>query len=84
MGWNPILIFGNEKNDIRNFHQQWCRMQRWRVDWEEMAKHCEGQVAWDQRQVDSVWRTDANKSFIRKWEIQPAGKLQHYCYSDGI
>ena len=69
----PILRI-NEKN-TEDFHQEWCRMQRWRVDWEGMAKPCEGQTAWDQRQVNSEWRTDANNSFIKKWRIKPAGKI---------
>lgn len=66
-------ILGVNKSDIRNFQEQWCKMQRWRVDWERMARPCEGQVAWDQRQVNSEWRTDASSSFIKEWEIQPAG-----------
>jgi len=53
-------------------------MQRWRVDWEGMAKPCEGQTAWDQRQVNSEWRTDANNSFIKKWRIKPAGQFSRF------
>ena len=68
----PILEI--KENDIRDFHEQWCRMQRWRVDWETMAKPCEGQVAWNQRQLNSEGRTDARRSFIKRWEILPAGK----------
>lgn len=59
---------------IRDFQKQWCRMHRWRVDWEAMAKPCEGQVAWNQRQVNSDKGTDARKSFITEWKILPAGK----------
>lgn len=72
---NTKPILGLNESDIRDFHQQWCRMQRWRVDWERMAKPCEGQIAWDQRKVNSEWRTDARRSFITKWEILPAGKI---------
>ena len=50
-------------------------MHRWREDWEGMAKPCDGQVDWEQRQVNSEWRTDARSSFITRWEIQPAGKI---------
>ena len=73
---------GAEESDIRDFHQQWCRMQRWRVDWERMAKPCRGQVAWDQRQVNSEWRTDGRKSFITKWEILPAGKYRRRTFKN--
>ena len=67
-------FFKNHENDIRNFHQQWCRMQGWRLAWETMAKSCAGKVAWDERKENSEWRTDASNSYIKKWEIQPAGK----------
>ena len=67
-------FFENHEHDIRNFHQQWCRMQGWRIDWETMAKSCAGKVAWDERKENSEWRTDASNSFIKKWEIQPAGR----------
>ena len=64
---------GVKETDIRDFCKQWYRMQRWRVDWETMAKPCKGQVAWNQRRVGSEGRTDARRSFIKRWEILPAG-----------
>ena len=67
-------FFENHEHDIPHFHQLWCRMQGWRVDWETVVKPCAGKVAWDERKVNSKWRTDANNSFIMKWEIQPAGR----------
>ena len=67
--------FQSNENDIQDFHKQWCRMHRWRVDWEGMAKPCDGQEDWEHRQVNSEWRTDARSSFIMRWEIQPAGKI---------
>ena len=72
---NINSVLGVNKGDIRDFQEQWCRMQRRRVDWGGMARPCEGQVAWDQRQVNSELRTDASRGFIKKWEIQPAGTL---------
>ena len=69
----PILKISG--NDVRDFHQQWCRMHRWRVDWEQMAKPCENQMAWEQRPKSSEWKTDARSSFIVKLEIQPAGTV---------
>ena len=69
----PLLEIHRE-NEIRDFNQQWCRMHWWRVDWEDMVKPCRRQEAWELRQVNSEWRTDASRSFIKKWEIQPAGK----------
>ena len=74
LGTNVKPICGVKETIIRDFHKQWCRMHRWRVDWETMAKPCEGQVAWNQRQVNSDRRTDARRSFIKGWEILPAGK----------
>ena len=63
-----------EHDDVRHFHQQWCTTQGWRVDWETVVKPCVGKVAWDERKVNSEWRTDAYNSFIKKWDLQPAGK----------
>lgn len=74
LGTTTKPICGINENDIRDFHKQWCRMQRWRVDWETMVKPCEGRVAWNQRQVNSDGRTDARRSFIKRLEILPAGK----------
>ena len=65
-----------EHDDIRHFQQQWCTMQGWRVDWETVVKPCVGKVAWDERKVNSDWRTDAYNSFIKKWDVQPAGKYR--------
>ena len=67
-------FFENHEHDIPHFHQLWCRMQGWRIDWETVVKPCAGKVAWDERKVNSKLRTDANNSFITKWEIQPAGR----------
>ena len=67
-------FFEDHEHDTRHFQQEWCRMQGWRVDWETMAKSCAGKVAWDERKENSEWRTDASNSFIKKWEIQPAGR----------
>lgn len=64
-------------NEIRNFRYQWCRMQKWRVDWEGMVRPCEGRVAWSQREINSELRSDARKSFITKWEILPAGEIKN-------
>lgn len=71
---NIWLILGFQENDLLDFNQQWCKMHRWRVDWEGMFKPCRGQEAWELRQVNSKWRTDGKMSFIKKWEIQPAGE----------
>lgn len=72
----PILKISG--NGVRDFHQQWCRMHRWRVDWEQMAKPCENQMAWEQRPKSSEWKTDARSSFIVKLEIQPAGQFSRF------
>jgi len=74
LGTTVRPIRGVKETDIRDFSKQWCRMQSWRVDWETMAKPCKGQVAWNQRQVDSEGRTNAKRSFIKRWEILSAGK----------
>ena len=74
LGTTVKPICGVKETDIRDFYKQWYRMQRWRVDWETMVKPCKGQVSWNQRQVESEGRTGARRSFIKRWEILPAGK----------
>ncbi|KAL9978836.1 hypothetical protein ACROYT_G016406 [Oculina patagonica] len=64
--------------DHDGFLDNWCRLQRSRVDWRGLLKNCHNKMAWKQRQVDSINRTDANKSFISRWEIKPQGDFSRF------
>ena len=59
--------------DHDSFFVDWCRLQRSRVDWRGLLGHCRNKMAWKQRELDSINRTDADKSFISRWEIKPQG-----------
>ena len=59
--------------DHDSFLVDWCRLQRSRVDWRGLLGNCRNKIAWKQREVNSINRTDANKSFISRWEIKPQG-----------
>ncbi|EDO35161.1 predicted protein [Nematostella vectensis] len=67
------------RDNIRDFRMQWCRLQRWRLDWEAILSPCAGSMRWDMRAaVRSQARTNAHKSFVSKWELQPAGHFSRF------
>lgn len=77
--FNPIAftrdhLAGQLSRDDDSFLVDWCRLQRLRVDWEGLIQSCRHKMNWEHREVDSINRTDAGKSFISKWEIKPQGK----------
>ena len=63
------------KQEQDDFLEDWCRLQNWRYDWEEFLAPCAGQLDWDKRQVNSVHRSDAGRSFIKSWALKPAGEI---------
>ena len=64
--------------DIDDFHHQWCRMQRWRVDWGQAVRPCKDKMAWNQREPTSHDRTSADISYISRWHLRPAGNSDNY------
>ena len=67
--YQDIISVDNKKNP------DWCRLQKWRVNWKDMAASCEGKMAWGKREVNSLYRTDADLSYIKKWDLQDTGNL---------
>ena len=63
-----------QSRDDDNFLSDWCRLQRSRVDWKGFVGSCRYKKAWKQRDVNSINRTDADRSFISRWEMRPQGK----------
>ena len=59
--------------DDESFLSDWCRLQRWRVDWEGLVSNCRHKMAWKDREINPINRTDAKKSFISRLEIKPQG-----------
>ena len=43
-----------------------------------MIRPCNDRMPWNRRQVNSVLRTNAGRSFVSKWELQPAGRNDGY------
>ena len=64
--------------DIDDFHHQWCRMQRWRVDWGQAVRPCKDKMAWNQREPTSHDRTSAHRSYMSRWHLRPAGNSDNY------
>ena len=67
--------------DDDRFLFDWCRLQRSRVDWEGFIRSCSHKMAWEHREVDSINRTNANKSFISRWEMKSQGKYSQFIIS---
>jgi hypothetical protein len=59
--------------DINDFRYQWCRLEKWRVDWESIVSPCWKEMSWEKRDVTSRKRTSPYKSYISKQELLPAG-----------
>ena len=64
----------NKEVEMDRFQTDWCRMQNWRVDWEQMLSPCVDQMSWGKRKTKSVQRTDARRSYIKEWDINPIGQ----------
>ena len=56
-----------------SFLSDWCRLQRSRVDWEELVSSCRHKMAWKHREMSSINRTDPKRSFISRWQLRPQG-----------
>ena len=67
------LARDHTSRDDDSFLFDWCRLQRMRVDWKGLLGSCRQKRAWEHREVKSINRTDAKKSFISRWEIKPQG-----------
>ena len=71
----PRYILDTESSAaiVLNYHNDWCVLQNWRINWENMLKPCDGKISWQKRNVYSDLRTDASKSYIKKMDLKPAG-----------
>ena len=72
-GYFGGLCTDDEQDQEQQFLNDWCRLENWRFDWEGFLAPCNKQLAWYQRQINSAQRSDANRSFIKKWSLKPAG-----------
>ena len=70
---NPSML--EKRNNILDFGRQWCRLEKWRHDWEGLLGECSREMAWEKRNTTSTDRTSAGKSYISSWELSPIGKL---------
>lgn len=77
---NPLLdvltirIHSPQKCPVFDFKGNWCRLQRWRVDWESLLAPCRLKLGWKDRQVRSKLRTHALNSYVARWDLKPAGE----------
>ena len=76
---NPLLdvltirIHSPQKFPVFDFKGNWCRLQRWRVDWESLLASCRLKLGWKDRKVRSKLRTHALNSYVARWDLKPAG-----------
>ncbi|KAK3720927.1 hypothetical protein QZH41_014534, partial [Actinostola sp. cb2023] len=76
----PRYILDTESSAaiVLNYHNDWCVLQNWRINWENMLKPCDGKISWQKRNVYSDLRTDASKSYIKKMDLKPAGAFSRF------
>lgn len=63
-----------------DFIQTWCLVKRMRTDWKQVLRPCAERMAWGANVGD--WhpqnRTDADKSYLVRWDIRPAGQFSRF------
>lgn len=60
----------------KTFVHNWCRVQKWRVDWKGIISPCIGNTDWGR--VMSQSPTDPMTSYIYLWDINPAGQFSRF------
>jgi len=63
------------------FKQDWCRLQRARLEWREVLGPCFNSTEWEEpsnvgQGINQI--TDPGKSFISRWDIRQAGEFSHF------
>lgn len=85
-----IQAHENENNRLQNFtresafdafKQDWCRMQRARLEWREALGPCFNSTLWEEpsnlgQGINQI--TDPSKSFISRWDIRQAGEFSRF------
>ena len=64
--------------DIVAFQQNWCRMQRARIDLNLFLKPCNYNISWNGESPNRLLQTDASLSFISLFDIRPAGQFSRF------
>ena len=70
---NPAKLF--------NIQDDWCVLQDWSTNWENIVRPCIGNMSWEKINVNSDMRTDASKSYIYNMELRRAGQ---YIYRGNV
>lgn len=63
------------------FKQDWCRMQRARLEWREVLGPCFNSTEWEEpntvgQGINQI--SDPGKSFISRWDIKQAGEFSRF------
>lgn len=69
---------GRTLQEIDEFQENWCRIQRARVDMDSVLKPCFYNISWNEDLPSREQRTDAGKSFISLFDIKPAGQFSRF------
>ena len=64
--------------DIVAFQQNWCRMQRARIDLNSLLKPFNYNISWNGESPNRLLQTDASQSFISLFDIRPAGQFSRF------
>ena len=71
-----------KKSAFDVFKQDWCRMQRARLEWREVLGTCFNSTEWEEppnspgQGINQI--TDPGKSFISFWDIRQAGEFSRF------
>ena len=71
-----------KKSAFNVFKQDWCRMQRARLEWREVLGACFNSTEWEEppnspgQGINQI--TDPGKSFISFWDIRQAGEFSRF------
>ena len=71
----------NKESAFDVFKQDWCRMQRARLEWREVLGPCFNSTEWEEpsnagQGINQI--TDPGKSFISRWDIRQTGDFSRF------
>ena len=68
-----------EEKALENFQNDWCRMQRARLEWKDVLRPCWNSTVWGASSRFGINQmSDPQKSYISQWDIKPSGDFSRF------
>lgn len=68
-----------EEKALENFQNDWCRMQRARLEWKDVLRPCWNSTVWGAPSRFGINQmSDPQKSYISQWDIKPSGDFSRF------